>query len=451
MVMSPSAVVELVNDSGYLQDWTDNRAEMSVWDGWYRGKQLIPGLSPQETEEYRQLRRRSPSPWAKQIVDSVAHVLYVEGYRQAGEADDADVWAIWQANGMDSRQHMVHKDALVYGVGFERLARGADGSPLIFVESPRKTVAWYLDPANDRWPVYALRGERLGDNHDHFRFMFYDSEARYVFQSRSGDITFLETQLHDVTFRGEPVCPFVRFVDDLDSDGRAVGEIEPLVSVLGRIDQDTFDRLVVQRFGAWKVRYATGLDKPASAEDAEGLALKLRQDSILISDSPDTRFGTLDATDLSGYISAEEFDIRTAAATSNTPPHYLLGQMANLSADAIAAAEAGHQRRVKRIRHSLGESHEQALELAADMASLEVSADAQVRWEDSESRSLSQTADALGKIAQMLNFPVEVLWEKLPLFTQADIERARSILESNDTFGGLLAQLSGAVEPVPVE
>jgi hypothetical protein len=448
MVMSPTVAVEVFRE--HVQDWLDNRQEMAVWDGWYRGKQLIEGLSPQETEEYRQLRRRSPSPWAKQIVDSVAHVLFVEGYRQAGEADDADVWRIWQSNNMDSRQNMVHTDTLVYGVGYERLANAVTGDPMIVVESPRKMLAWYLDSANDRWPVYALKGDRMSKDREDFRFRLYDDEAVYTIEYNSGAVEYITTEMHDVTYRGEPVCPVVRFVDYLDSDGRAVGEIEPLVSVLGRIDQDTFDRLVVQRFGAWRVRYATGLEKPPSQEEAEQLALRLRVNSMLISDSPDTKFGTLDATDISGYIASEEFDIRTAAAVSNTPPHYLLGQMANLSADAIAAAEAGHQRRVKRIRHSLGESHEQTLSLAAGMAGLEVSEDAQVRWEDSESRSLSQTADALLKL-QQLGVPTELLIEKANIFTQADVERAKAILAEGDVFGGLLAQLQSGVEPFPVE
>jgi len=448
MVMSPTVAVEVFRE--HVQDWMDNRQEMAVWDGWYRGKQLIEGLSPQETEEYRQLRRRSPSPWAKQIVDSVAHVLFVEGYRQAGEADDADVWRIWQSNNMDSRQNMVHTDTLVYGVGYERLANAVTGDPMIVVESPRKMLAWYLDSANDRWPVYALKGDRMSKDREDFRFRLYDDEAVYTIEYNSGAVEYITTEMHDVTYRGEPVCPVVRFVDYLDSDGRAVGEIEPLVSVLGRIDQDTFDRLVVQRFGAWRVRYATGLEKPPSQEEAEQLALRLRVNSMLISDSPDTKFGTLDATDISGYIASEEFDIRTAAAVSNTPPHYLLGQMANLSADAIAAAEAGHQRRVKRIRHSLGESHEQTLSLAAGMAGLEVSEDAQVRWEDSESRSLSQTADALLKL-QQLGVPTELLIEKANIFTQADVERAKAILAEGDALGGLLAQLQSGVEPFPVE
>ena len=448
MVMSPTVAVDVFRE--HVQDWLDNRQEMAVWDGWYRGKQLIEGLSPQETEEYRQLRRRSPSPWAKQIVDSVAHVLFVEGYRQAGEADDADVWRIWQSNNMDSRQNMVHTDTLVYGVGYERLANAVTGDPMIVVESPRKMLAWYLDSANDRWPVYALKGDRMSKDREDFRFRLYDDEAVYTIEYNSGAVEYITTELHEVTYRGEPVCPVVRFVDYLDSDGRAVGEIEPLVSVLGRIDQDTFDRLVVQRFGAWRVRYATGLEKPPSQEEAEQLALRLRVNSMLISDSPDTKFGTLDATDISGYIASEEFDIRTAAAVSNTPPHYLLGQMANLSADAIAAAEAGHQRRVKRIRHSLGESHEQTLSLAAGMAGLEVSEDAQVRWEDSESRSLSQTADALLKL-QQLGVPTELLIEKANIFTQADVERAKAILAEGDAFGGLLAQLQGGIEPFPVE
>jgi hypothetical protein len=56
-----------------------------------------------------------------------------------------------------------------------------------------------------------------------------------------------------------------------------------------------------------------------------------------------------------------------------------------------------------------------------------------------ESRSLAQAADALGKLATMLNVPVELLWEKIPGFTQQDVEDAKALLEENG--GGVVAKL----------
>ena len=72
---------------------------------------------------------------------------------------------------------------------------------------------------------------------------------------------------------------------------------------------------------------------------------------------------------------------------------------------------------------------------------------AQVRWRDMEARSLAQTADALGKLAQSLEIPVEVLWDKVPFLSDQDRERARQLRESDDAMGDLLRQLSDVQVP----
>jgi hypothetical protein len=51
-----------------------------------------------------------------------------------------------------------------------------------------------------------------------------------------------------------------------------------------------------------------------------------------------------------------------------------------------------------------------------------------------ESRSLAQAADALGKLATMLGVPVELLWEKIPGFTEQDVDRAKTILQLATVF-----------------
>ena len=58
-----------------------------------------------------------------------------------------------------------------------------------------------------------------------------------------------------------------------------------------------------------------------------------------------------------------------------------------------------------------------------------------------ESRSLAQTADALGKVAQMLEVPVEVLWDHLPFLTDQDRERALQQRQQMDAIGRLFADL----------
>jgi hypothetical protein len=75
---------------------------------------------------------------------------------------------------------------------------------------------------------------------------------------------------------------------------------------------------------------------------------------------------------------------------------------------------------------SLGESWESWFRLASHLDGNAAGAEdfgSEVRWADKTARSFAQTVDGLGKLAQMLEFPVELLWEKVPGVSDTDIQR----------------------------
>jgi hypothetical protein len=234
--------------------------------------------------------------------------------------------------------------------------------------------------------------------------------------------------------------------------------VEPFIPLAGRIDQTVFDRLVVQRFASWVVRTIAGMSPPEELPELEqpswmtNQKLRLRAEDILVADDADTKFGSLPATPLDGFIAAAKADIMALAAVSQTPAHELLGDMVNLSADALAMARASLTAKVEERKHSFGESWEQTLRLASwVMGETDAARDysAQVRWKDTEIRSLAQAADALGKLAQMLGVPVEVLWEKIPGWTDQDVARAKALADQGGGMEALLRELAGGQEPLP--
>src|SRR5690606_34776775 len=149
--------------------------------------------------------------------------------------------------------------------------------------------------------------------------------------------------------------------------------------------------------------------------ESEEQALKVGASKFMVfEDHPDDiKFHEFAETSLSGYIDSREATLRHLATVSQTPAHELLGQLVNLSAEALAAAEASHRRAVGENQTVLGESYEQALMLAGSYTGQEVDPAASVRWRDTESRSLAQVADALGKLSQQLGIPPQELWEKI--------------------------------------
>lgn len=453
MPMGKNDAVELVRL--YMPRWQANRERMSRIDRWHEGSLNAndkPKLPTKSTNEFKQLRDRAITPWLKLVVTVIVQSLFVEGYRNAEKGENTPAWRAWQANRFDARQIAVNRGAVSLGLSFVSALPGRleDGSamPQWRGHSARSTLALYQDVAADEWPMYALTGQSIKgrDGSDHWRMRFYDDEAEYVIDVQAdGDRpTFIELNMHNAG-----VCPFVRFTNQLDLEGRSSGEVEPYIDMVSRIDQDVLDRLVVQRFGAWVVRYIAGLAKPETDEEARAERLRLSIEDILIAEDTDTKFGSLPATPLDGYIKAKEADVHDLAAITQTPATDLLGNMINLSAEALAAAEAGKMRKVNERQHALGESYESLLRLSAHLMGDPAGAsdfEAQIVWADTESRSLSMVADALGKMVTQLGIPPEGVWSRIPGVTQDDIKAWKSILErgGGDTEALMRELLAGA-------
>lgn len=451
MALIPQAAVDVVK--GRLWPLLElERVRVGRIDRWMRWDHDRPHQPRHSTREYQELSERAQAPWGRRVVTAVTDQLYVEGYRAARASDNSKPWQWWQENGLDARQIAVHESTVGYGLAYNVVLPGkswlGDPMPVIRGLDPSQMVAVYDDPAWDDWPVYALRAEpkKVGDRTGWSLRLYDETRIHHLVMSSSGDsLSYVRSEDHNVG-----VCPVVRFTNHLDLRGRATGDIEPIIPVLGRIDQTTFDRLIVQRFASWKVRTIAGMAKPDVDEDAAAARLRLKVEDLLIAEDHETKFGTLDETSLDPFIHAHDADVRALAALAQAPAHELLGNMANLSAEALAAAEASLTRRVTRVKHPLGESWEQTLRLGGRIMGDEDAARdfaSQMHWRDMESRSMAQAADALGKMATMLGVPVEILWEKLPGFTQTDVERAKALVESGSPIDALLRELADAQEP----
>lgn len=460
MALSESDAIGVVNDV-LKPIWLDEMPKLDRIDNWARWDHASPH-SPNPaatTREYRELIDRAQSPWGDLIVSSIAQTLYVEGYRRPDARDDVGAWRVWQANGMDGHQVALHRAAITYGKAYLTVLPGQandEAMPTMRGVSPRQMVAVYDDPL-DEWPKYAMRVAVSGDRSE-LRIALFDDAAVYRLTAATPETGLMgELKMSaDPVEHGAGCCPVIRFAHRFDLEGRSTGEIEPIIPLLGRIDQTTFDRLVVQRFAAFVVRWITGMSADESAQ-ANGMTVdqvvaKMKIGDFLMSPDVDTKFGSLPASPLDGFIASKDADVRELASITQSPVHEVLGQMANLSADALAAARASQTAKSDEIKHVFGEAHEQALRLASHIAGDEESASdftAQVRWKDTQIRSLAQAADALGKMSQMLGVPLEMLWERIPGFTDFDVERAKQLVLRDDEVMRSLREIMDAAEPAP--
>lgn len=382
--------------------------------------------------EFRWIVQRARVNVLPLVVDTIAQSLFVEGYRPARESENAAPWDIWQANRMDARQSGVHRSALTFGAAYVIGVPGSP-SPLLLPRSPQRLTAMYRDAVDDEWPVYAL--EDVGDE----RYRLYEAGVVHELVEEKGSWSYVRTLEHGFEF-----CPVVRFLNRYDLDGRVVGEVEPLIPLQDQINFTTFGLLMAQQYAAFRQRWVTGMAIPEDEHGRPIEPMNVAVNRLLVAEDADTKFGEFGQTDLGGYIESRESTLRHLATVSQVPPHALLGQMANLSAEALAAAEAQQTRKISERKSLFGESWEQVLRMAAALdGDAEAAADtsAQVVWRDTEARSMAATVDALGKLTQMLGVPPAELWDRVPGVTMQDVERWKAAAAQSDSLGQFAAML----------
>ena len=418
-------------------------------DNYMQGNHPDPYMPQTADAEYALLARRAITNWMPLVVGTPAQALYVDGFvrfdgagdvtvNQQGELSADEEIMHWNNSRLPSRQMAIYRAALTFGHSFtlttKRSMRG-DERVLTKSISPLDTSAVFEDPANDDVPYAALHIiERPSAEREFGSAYMWKGEEQYKVRFRSlTDMT--DLQVSSPTLHGARCTPVTRFAADVDTEGRTTGVIEPLMAVQDRINQTVFDLLVAQTFASFKVRTVTGMAPPIK-RDASGnpildengnyqpLDVQLNARRQMWAEDPDVRFGTLDHTPLDGYIQAIQTATNHLAALSQTPPHYLLGHIVNLSADALTAAELGLTRLVEKLRYEFGQSWKCVMTLAADYRGETLDkSNFDVLWRDMSGKSMVQQAEALGILSEKLGVPSRALWERVPGITSSDLAR----------------------------
>lgn len=411
---------EYITDVIYPR-WQKEKQRLDEIGLWMEGKQpFCQSVGPRAMEK-RALLELSRSPWLGLAVSIYAQTMYVDGYRSPGSKENGSAWKTWMANNFQAHQIPIHRAAIGYGYSYGRALPGQDyrgkAQAVLRGVSPKRMYALFDDPVGDEFPEFAL--EFMPDNKT---WRWYNGEVFHLYENPNlgGKFKYVDTVEHNIG-----VCPVVRYVNQMDLDGRCIGDVEPVISVAARIDKTDYDRLLVQHYNSWKVRTATGLEQAESDSDIDADKRKLAQEDILISSDPNVKFGVLAETDMGPFIDAHESDVESLASMQQLPSHLFTGKVINVSAEALAASRAQTTQKLLEKQTSMGVSHARLLRLAAGIdgrADEAADFEARVSWQDVEVRSLAQAADAYGKIAQQLGVPKQFLWRFIPGFDSADVE-----------------------------
>lgn len=396
----------------------------------------IPADAPALMKE---LARKSDTNYLPLLVKTYRQVIKADGYYSASDSGATEPWAWWQRNRMDSRQTGLVHDALTFGASYATALPGTYGrnqpGPAIDCYSPLEMTALYQDASSDEWPMLAV--SRKSDI-----VTLYDEERRYRFgvengyrsawqlpeaaslEFGAGALTFLDSEAHELG-----VCPVVRYRDrNLLAGSESFGIVEPLLVTNERINETTFQAMVIQYTTAFMQRYVLGWVPKNEQEELKAGAARIW---YLDEDPADVKIDQLEAGKVD--LSLREASIRDFAAIGQVPAQALgIDGISNISDATLAGLEAAKNREAGEIETSLGESHEQLLRLCAFIDGNMAAADdynSEIRWRDYEARSFAATVDGLVKLVGGPILPAEVALEDVPGMTEQKFARAKASLQ----------------------
>lgn len=421
---------------------------------YHRGEHELPFAPRGIGTEYADLLEISKAPWLRLVTKTPVQRLRVDGIRtqKAAEADE-DRWLnVWKTNGLDSRQRIVYTDAVVHGRGiFGVWPNVQDRSkPIVRPESPRSIFISPKDddPFESEWAIKAFgaTGAKWNESNPVNTAIIYD-EASFVRFERDGD----EWRIRNSGSNPLGRIPFVEFSPSVDAEGRHESMIKPLIPMQKSIDVVRFDLLLAAQFAAYRQRIVTGYDpvlrdpetqEPLWKKDAQGNILldpngnpmpqvgspgRPGVDRMMVFPGADTKVFDLPESNLSNYVTVINNLVQHLAAVSQVPPQYLLGGLANLSGEALAAAESTLAALVADMQLSFGASFEQVMRLAG-IAAGDEDMPSEVIWGDGQARSFSQTVDGIQKLVS-IGFPREAGLEMLPGATLEKVRRWMQMIE----------------------
>ena len=393
---------------------------------------IIAILDTEERRTFRTLLDEAGASWCELVVNAVAERLSVTGFRFGSDDDDELAWAIWQASSMDADHELVHTDALVTGQSFVLVAPDDDNPTgvSVTVESPQEACVVYV-PGNRRKRLAGYKRYREPGETSFTEWLITADEVA-TWPPRS------DRQRPIIEPNPTGVIGLIEIVPQPRTLGPGRSELVSAISFQDRINTTIFNRCVAGDFGAYRQVWATGikLAREVIKTDDGGEVTKVQApfqmgvNRLLTNENAEGKFGSLPPSDLAGYIASTDQDVTMLAAATQTPMHYLTGQLVNLSADAIRAAEAGLVAKVRRRSLHIGEAWEETVRTAFTLTGRPGATDvqAETQWADFETRSIGQLVDSLVKM-RTLGVPVEALWERYGA-TQQEIDRWRGLAEA---------------------
>lgn len=441
-MIETSQVAQVATDLSKIH--SIERFRFDIIRDYVRGERGKPILPDDATQELKDLRNRSIINVLSSIVNVYTDSMEVTGYQNADSQDNAAVWQEWNRAGLPSLQSAVTRSAVQYGVGYLTILPGADG-PSVRAGSPRNTIT-ICEQAGDLLPQYGL--ETWVDAFDIKRGLLVDDTYAYPIVFGTEFATFPdsigEPVAHGASIGGKPVCPMVRFLIRQNADGDDIvhSEIEDLLDSQLALNEVSFTRLIVTRYGAHPMKVISNWEGASSAAATKAISNSVDKVTAF---REDVKVQTFDPAQPEGYTGVIR-DLRAHIATvaGLNPTTTGASEMNNLSPEALALVDSTFRASVRGKQKSLAGSWKLVLRILSDLSGQEDDPVAEPLWRSLETPTIGSVGDLIAKVSPQ-GVPAEYLVELIPGLSPQTVRNIRAEMRSNTTIDPLAA-FSSAVE-----
>lgn len=390
------------------------RTALKVFDDYYAGRFPLPYVPGEDQAEFTQLLNRARLNWCRKVIDISSRRLVlgsITSPRSPGAAKT--LWAVWEACNMGVKSKIAQRSALRYGLSYVQVGRrrGGDQGTVIRPMSPMRTVH-DIDPDEPEVPrtVMSVAYDDT-DPMSPTRYWLWTTDEWWIINPRP------RRRADRIVGHGPHNMgrvPVVVLRNQPDEDGGWASDLVGLTDVQDGINQTLADRLMTQSYGAYKqwllIGWSPELDNDGNPKNT--LRPAVNRFMFLDDDPAKVKPFEFTATDLDPILKAVESDVQHMAALSDTPAHYLLGQMVNISAEALKAAESALTSKVGDRQEWFSDGWEDVFRLVATQEGITPDPALQAKWKDTEPYSEAQRMDALTK-KKALGVPDEVIWSEM--------------------------------------
>lgn len=374
--------------------------------------------------------------WPRITVDSVVRRQAVKSFSVPDDPEASkELRRLWEANNLDSQQILVHTEARVQGHSFVSIGvNPKDPSTPIITAEPAKSMICLIDPVTrlTQAALRVYRDEWSISNNVQAATLYLPDSTIHV-RKINGQFKVVDRDNHNLGY-----VPVVQFTNK-PKVGDFVGESE-MADVLRPTDmaaRATLDLQIAMEVAAVPGKYVVGATDNEFIDATTGqpaTAFNQYFSSILKVKNTNAKFGQFTAADLGNFTKVITAMSEQVSAVTGLPVRYFGQNTANPVAEgAIRADEIRLVKNVEAKNIFDGDCWSQVMGIAYKIAygtELPVN---RVRcdWNDPNTPTYAQKADAVQKMAAAGLLSVEGAWDELG-WSEARKDTERAYMEAEN-------------------